>query len=47
MRLEAKDGPLGGRPATAAKLRQALESAGIEFTNGSQPGVRLKLITKP
>jgi transcriptional regulator with XRE-family HTH domain len=41
MRLEAKDGPLGGRPSTAVKLRQALESAGIEFLNGDSPGLRL------
>jgi transcriptional regulator with XRE-family HTH domain len=27
---------------TIAALRQALEAAGVEFTNGSQPGERLK-----
>ena len=43
-RLEASDGPLGGRSATAAKIRMALQSAGIEFIdeNGGGPGVRLK-----
>jgi transcriptional regulator with XRE-family HTH domain len=41
-RLEAVDGLLGGRADTANKLRSALESAGVEFTNGDQPGVRLR-----
>ena len=26
---------------TEAKIRLALEAAGVEFTNGDQPGVRL------
>ena len=29
------------RQATLAVLRQAFEAAGVEFTNGDQPGVRL------
>src|ERR1700720_2511140 len=41
-RLEAADGLLGGREDTGAKLRGALERAGIEFTNGKQPGVHLR-----
>jgi hypothetical protein len=41
-RLEAADGPLGGREDTAGKIVAALEAAGIEFTNGDQPGVRLR-----
>lgn len=40
-RLEASDGDLGGRPSTAEAIRRALEAAGVEFTNGEQPGVRL------
>ncbi len=45
-RLEAAgEGPLGGAPETGAKLRGALEAAGIEFTNGGTPGVRL--VPKP
>jgi len=28
--------------STMDKLRRALEAAGIEFTNGDQPGVRLR-----
>lgn len=41
-RLEANDGPVGGREATAGALKAALEAAGIVFTNGNEPGVRLK-----
>jgi predicted transcriptional regulator len=42
-RLEAQDGPLGGRSETGAKIKQALEKAGVEFIdeNGGGPGVRL------
>jgi transcriptional regulator with XRE-family HTH domain len=41
-RLEAANGLLGGREETGVKLRSALERAGIDFTNGDQPGVRLR-----
>ncbi len=43
-RLEAEDGMLGGRNETAAKIRLALEAAGVEFIdeNGGGPGVRLR-----
>ena len=43
-RLEAQDGPLGGRSETRSKIRLALESAGVEFIeeNGGGPGVRLR-----
>ena len=43
-RLEAQDGPLGGRSVTEGKIRTALESAGVEFIdeNGGGPGVRLR-----
>jgi transcriptional regulator with XRE-family HTH domain len=43
-RLEAQDGPVGGRDETGAKIRRALEAAGIEFIeeNGGGPGVRLR-----
>jgi transcriptional regulator with XRE-family HTH domain len=42
-RLEAQDGPLGGRTETGDKIEAALEKAGIEFIdeNGGGPGVRL------
>jgi predicted transcriptional regulator len=43
-RLEAFDGPLGGRDQTAEKIVTAIEAAGIEFIdeNGGGPGVRLR-----
>jgi transcriptional regulator with XRE-family HTH domain len=41
-RIEAVRGELGGRPDTVGKLVGAVEAAGIEFTNGDQPGVRLR-----
>ncbi len=43
-RLEAEDGILGGRDETAAKIRLAIEAAGVEFIeeNGGGPGVRLR-----
>jgi predicted transcriptional regulator len=43
-RLEAIDGPLGGRHETGEKIVAALESAGVEFIaeNGGGPGVRLR-----
>ncbi|MGB5083524.1 MAG: helix-turn-helix transcriptional regulator [Methylocystis silviterrae] len=41
-RLEAQAGELGGREDTVAAIRAALESAGVEFTNGDAPGVRLR-----
>jgi transcriptional regulator with XRE-family HTH domain len=40
-RLEASEGPIGGRANTGARIVAALEAAGVEFTNGDQPGVRL------
>ena len=43
-RLEAQDGPLGGRSATGNKIHMALQTAGVEFIdeNGGGPGVRLR-----
>jgi transcriptional regulator with XRE-family HTH domain len=43
-RLEAQDGPLGGRSDTGRKIQTALENAGAEFIaeNGGGPGVRLR-----
>jgi predicted transcriptional regulator len=40
-RLEAADGPLGGREETIDKIKTALET-GVEFTDGDQPGVRMR-----
>ena len=43
-RLEANDGPLGGRSGTSAKIQTALERAGVEFIdeNGGGAGARLR-----
>ena len=46
-RLEAMDGELRGRAETAERLRAALEAAGVEFTNGDAPGVRLRRLGPP
>jgi transcriptional regulator with XRE-family HTH domain len=48
-RLEAHDGPLGGRAETGDKIEAALEKAGIEFIdeNGGGPGVRLRKSGQP
>jgi hypothetical protein len=35
-------GKSNGTPETLAAIRKALEKAGVEFTNGRRPGVRLK-----
>ena len=45
-RLEAQNGELGGREDTVAKIVAAIEAAGVEFTNGDQPGVRLRKKTR-
>jgi transcriptional regulator with XRE-family HTH domain len=47
-RLEAGDGPLGGRSETGEKIRRALQGAGVEFidANGGGPGVRLRRAPK-
>jgi predicted transcriptional regulator len=43
-RLEAQDGPLGGRKETESKILSALQGAGVEFIdeNGGGPGVRMR-----
>ena len=43
-RLEALDGPLGGRGQTSDRIVGAIRSAGVEFIdeNGGGPGVRLR-----
>lgn len=41
-RLETTAGPLAAQPRTIEAIRAALEAAGVEFTNGGQPGVRLR-----
>jgi transcriptional regulator with XRE-family HTH domain len=41
-RIERTPGAISAYTGTVDKLRRALESAGIEFSDGDQPGVRLK-----
>jgi hypothetical protein len=41
-RMEASVGPAAGLTNNVAAVRRALEAAGVEFTNGDQPGVRMK-----
>jgi predicted transcriptional regulator len=41
-RLERTIGPVSANIATVNSVVQALEAAGVEFTNGEQPGVRLR-----
>ena len=41
-RLETKPGVLVAHNSTVIALQTAFETAGIEFTNGNQPGVRLR-----
>lgn len=41
-RVEQTEGEPMIMAATADAIQQALEAAGVEFTNGDQPGVRLK-----
>jgi hypothetical protein len=41
-RLEAKPGIVSANAPTILALMHALETAGIEFTNGDRPGVKLR-----
>jgi hypothetical protein len=41
-RLEAKPGALQANQVTIEALRRAFFDAGVEFTNGDTPGVRLR-----
>ena len=43
-RMEAGDGPVRGNYENVAAVIAVLEAAGVEFTNGGQPGVRLKAV---
>jgi hypothetical protein len=35
-------GRYAGEPEKIAAMRRALEAAGVEFTNGGEPGVKLR-----
>jgi transcriptional regulator with XRE-family HTH domain len=41
-RLEPGEDPINGRFETIAAIQRALEAAGVEFTNGGEPGVKLR-----
>ncbi|MCJ2012693.1 helix-turn-helix domain-containing protein [Methylobacterium sp. J-076] len=41
-RLEPGEGLVQTRVDTLDKLRRSLEAAGVEFTNGGEPGVKLR-----
>ncbi len=41
-RIEGRSGPIEANQTTIDALQRALEAAGIEFTNGGQPGVRIR-----
>ena len=41
-RLEPGEGIVQTRVETLEKLRHALEAQGVSFTNGGEPGVKLK-----
>jgi len=43
-RLETTPGPLAAQARTADALIAAFHAAGVEFTNGDQPGVRLRKV---
>ncbi len=44
-RMEAREGPIRGITDNVWKLQRTLETAGIEFTNGDAPGVRLRALS--
>jgi DNA-binding XRE family transcriptional regulator len=41
-RIEDELGPVPAYETTIAAIQRALEVAGVEFINGSEPGVKLK-----
>jgi hypothetical protein len=41
-RMESSGGEASGYANNVEAVRRALEAAGVEFTNGGQPGVRLR-----
>jgi hypothetical protein len=46
IRMEARVGEAVGLINNVAAVRAILESAGIEFTNGDEPGVKLRQIPR-
>ena len=46
-RLETRPGTLAAQARTVDAIRRALEAVGVEFTNGDEPGVKLKRRGEP
>jgi len=46
-RLEKTVGPVSANVLTVNSIVAVLEAAGVEFTNGGQPGVRMKIYADP
>jgi predicted transcriptional regulator len=46
LRMEGFDGAVSARTETLNRVIVALEKAGVEFLDGENPGVRLKLAGK-
>jgi transcriptional regulator with XRE-family HTH domain len=42
IKIEGSDGPISARMETVRRLERALEARGIAFTDGDEPGVRLR-----
>ena len=41
-RMEAGAGSIRGQAETLRRVQRALETAGVAFTNGGEPGVKLR-----
>jgi predicted transcriptional regulator len=46
-RMEGGDGPVRGSHVTVSAVVAVLEAAGVVFTNGDEPGVKLRIVRKP
>jgi predicted transcriptional regulator len=45
-RMEGGDGPVRGSHVTVSAVVAVLEAAGVIFTNGDEPGVKLRIVRK-
>jgi hypothetical protein len=45
-RLEAQNGRLKATTTTIDSLQAALERAGVVFTNGDEPGVKMRVVAE-
>lgn len=46
-RLESKPGLIQANALTIEALRRACEAAGVTFTNGDEPGVKMRAGSRP